>query len=188
MRTTLCSLALAAGLSVFAGCSSDGDSDSRSSRDYEFTTSLLGEEGKGFYLATHGLEKARAHTAARAIGLAHYELGLCYRQVGDTAIVRDHITQAASALHAAGDRRHLAMVHSLTGILQAQDGRLDEAMADDLSVVNGARVSFARHKTEMDDSDAGLIRFLMRDRRVSKQESVTRMDLIVNWTATLRKR
>jgi thymidylate synthase (FAD) len=37
-------------------------------------------------------------------------------------------------------------------------------MADDLSVVNGARVSFARHKTEMDDSDAGLIRFLMRER------------------------
>jgi thymidylate synthase (FAD) len=42
--------------------------------------------------------------------------------------------------------------------------RLDEAMADDLSVVNGARVSFARHKTEMDDSDAGLLRFLMRER------------------------
>ncbi len=42
--------------------------------------------------------------------------------------------------------------------------RLDEAMASDLSVVNGARVSFARRKTEMDDSDAGLIRFLMRDR------------------------
>jgi thymidylate synthase (FAD) len=42
--------------------------------------------------------------------------------------------------------------------------RLDGAMADDLSVVNGARVSFARRKTEMDESDAGLIRFLMRDR------------------------
>ena len=37
-------------------------------------------------------------------------------------------------------------------------------MADDLSVVNGARVSFARRKTEMNDADAGLIRFLMRDR------------------------
>ena len=37
-------------------------------------------------------------------------------------------------------------------------------MASDLSVVNGARVSFARHKQEMDDSDAGLIRFLMRER------------------------
>ena len=33
-------------------------------------TSLLGEEGKGFYLATHELERARAHTAARAVGLA----------------------------------------------------------------------------------------------------------------------
>jgi len=42
--------------------------------------------------------------------------------------------------------------------------RLDGAMADDLSVVNGARVSFARRKTEMNDADAGLIRFLMRDR------------------------
>ena len=42
--------------------------------------------------------------------------------------------------------------------------RLDDAMADDLSVVNGARVSFARHKQEMDESDEGLIRFLMRDR------------------------
>jgi thymidylate synthase (FAD) len=42
--------------------------------------------------------------------------------------------------------------------------RLDDAMADDLSVVNGARVSFARHKAEMDDSDAGLIRFLLRER------------------------
>jgi thymidylate synthase (FAD) len=37
-------------------------------------------------------------------------------------------------------------------------------MANDLSVVNGARVSFARHKDEMDGSDEGLIRFLMRDR------------------------
>jgi thymidylate synthase (FAD) len=42
--------------------------------------------------------------------------------------------------------------------------RLDDAMATDLSVVNAARVSFARRKEEMDDADAGLIRFLMRDR------------------------
>jgi thymidylate synthase (FAD) len=42
--------------------------------------------------------------------------------------------------------------------------RLDDVMASDLSVVNGARVSFARRKEEMDDSDAGLIRFLMRER------------------------
>jgi thymidylate synthase (FAD) len=42
--------------------------------------------------------------------------------------------------------------------------RLDDSMASDLSVVNGARVSFARHKAEMDESDEGLIRFLMRER------------------------
>jgi DNA-binding NtrC family response regulator/tetratricopeptide (TPR) repeat protein len=42
--------------------------------------------------------------------------------------VRDHIAQAASALHAAGDLRHLALVHSLSGVTLAQDGRLDEAM------------------------------------------------------------
>jgi thymidylate synthase (FAD) len=42
--------------------------------------------------------------------------------------------------------------------------RLDAAMADDLSVVNAARVSFARRKEEMDDSDVGLVKFLMRDR------------------------
>jgi thymidylate synthase (FAD) len=42
--------------------------------------------------------------------------------------------------------------------------RLDAAMADDLSVVNAARVSFARRRFDMDDSDVGLVKFLMRDR------------------------
>jgi thymidylate synthase (FAD) len=48
--------------------------------------------------------------------------------------------------------------------------RLDGALADDLSVVNGARVSFARRKTELDESDEALIRFLMRDRHGSPFE------------------
>jgi thymidylate synthase (FAD) len=42
--------------------------------------------------------------------------------------------------------------------------RLDDAMASDLSVVNAARVSFARRKDVMEEADAGLIRFLMRER------------------------
>ena len=42
--------------------------------------------------------------------------------------------------------------------------RLDDSMATDLSVVNSARVSFGRRKEEMDESDQGLIRFLMRER------------------------
>jgi DNA-binding NtrC family response regulator/tetratricopeptide (TPR) repeat protein len=82
-------------------------------------------------IAHHGraLKQAEAAHDSRAIGLAHYELGQCYRQVGDVAIVREHITKAGSALHAAGDRRHLALVHSLSSILLAQIGRYDEAMA-----------------------------------------------------------
>jgi thymidylate synthase (FAD) len=48
--------------------------------------------------------------------------------------------------------------------------RLDDAMADDLSVVNGARVSFARRKDVMEEADEGLIRFLMRDRHGSPFE------------------
>ena len=35
---------------------------------------MVGEEGKAFYLATTGLETARAHTAARSIGLAQGSL------------------------------------------------------------------------------------------------------------------
>jgi len=42
--------------------------------------------------------------------------------------------------------------------------RLDAAMADDLSVVNAARVSFGRRRDAMDERDEGLIRFLVRDR------------------------
>jgi thymidylate synthase (FAD) len=42
--------------------------------------------------------------------------------------------------------------------------RLDDAMADDLSVANSARVSFGRRTEELDDSDRGLIKFLMRER------------------------
>lgn len=42
--------------------------------------------------------------------------------------------------------------------------RLDGAMASDLSVVNSARVSFAKRREAMGESDRGLIGFLMRDR------------------------
>ena len=88
-----------------------------------------GEPSRGIAFLGRALKQAERAHDSRAIGLAHYELGLCYRQVGDTAIVREHIAQAASALHAAGDLRHLALVHSLSGVTLAQEGRLDEAMA-----------------------------------------------------------
>ncbi len=42
--------------------------------------------------------------------------------------------------------------------------RLDAAMADDLSVVNAARVSFGTRKDVLDERDEGLVGFLMRER------------------------
>ena len=59
-----------------------------------------------------------------------------------------------------------AVMHE-TGEIRVLDHgfvRLDGCMADDLSVVNGARVSFAQRSDEMTDREAGLIRFLMRER------------------------
>jgi DNA-binding NtrC family response regulator/tetratricopeptide (TPR) repeat protein len=88
-----------------------------------------GEPSRAIALLGKALKQAERAHDSRAIGLTHYELGRCYRLVGDAAIVRDHISQAASALHAAGDNRNLALVHSLSGVTLAQEGRLDEAMA-----------------------------------------------------------
>jgi hydrogenase-4 transcriptional activator len=90
--------------------------------------SARGDQSRAIALHGRALKQAEAAHDSRAIGLAHYELGQCYRRVGDTAIVREHIEKAASALHAAGDRRHLALVHSLSSILLAQVGEYDQAM------------------------------------------------------------
>ena len=91
--------------------------------------SARGDQSRAIAMHGRALKQADASHDSRSIGLAHYELGQCYRQVGDVAIVREHISKAASALHAAGDRRHLALVHSLSSISLAQLGRYDEDMA-----------------------------------------------------------
>jgi thymidylate synthase (FAD) len=47
---------------------------------------------------------------------------------------------------------------------------LDGALASDLAVVNGARVSFNQASDEMGEKDGGLIRFLMREKHGSPFE------------------
>ncbi|HUK35752.1 MAG TPA: sigma 54-interacting transcriptional regulator [Vicinamibacterales bacterium] len=91
--------------------------------------SARGDQSRAIALHGRALKQAELAHEPRAIGLAHYELAQCYRQIGDTTIVREHISKAASALHAAGDKRHLALVHSLSSILLAQVGEYDEAMS-----------------------------------------------------------
>jgi hydrogenase-4 transcriptional activator len=124
-----------------------------------------GEQSRAIALHNRALKQAEMAHDSRAIGLAHFYLGQCYRQVGDMAIVREHIAEAAAALHAAGDKRHLAMVHSLSGIMHAQTGRYEEAnaalrqaermasalQADDVLATvygNQAGVALIRHRYE----------------------------------------
>ena len=114
-------------------------------------TYARGEQSRAIALHARALKHAELAHDSRAIGLAHYELAHCYRHVGESGIVRDHLTEAASALHAAGDRRHLALVHSLSGILMAQAGRYDEAAS---ALRQGERLAMA---IQADDVLAGIV-------------------------------
>jgi hydrogenase-4 transcriptional activator len=114
-------------------------------------TYARGEQSRAIALHTRALKHAELAHDSRAIGLAHYELALCYKQVGDSGIVREHLTEAASALHAAGDRRHLALVHSLSAVLLAQAGRGEEATA---ALRHGERLAVA---IQADDVLAGIV-------------------------------
>ena len=88
-----------------------------------------GDQSRAIALLGRALRHAEQAHDSEAIGLAHYELGHCYKQVGDAAIVREHIAKAAPALHAAGNRRYLALLHSLSGVVLAQSGRIEEAIS-----------------------------------------------------------
>src|SRR5512135_2149182 len=88
-----------------------------------------GDQSRAIALLTRALRHAEQAHDSRAIGLAHFELGLCYKQVGDLSIVREQIAKTTSALNADGDRRYVALLHSLSGTTLAQEGRYDEAMA-----------------------------------------------------------
>jgi alkylation response protein AidB-like acyl-CoA dehydrogenase len=77
---------------------------------------MVGEEGKGFYVATSGLEVARAHTAARAIGLARGALedATAYarervqfgRSLGDFQAIRFKLAKMATEVEAARQLLH----------------------------------------------------------------------------------
>lgn len=72
---------------------------------------LIGEEGRAFYLMANGLETARAHTAARSIGLAQGALedAMAYaaerrqfsRPIGDFQAIRFKIADMATQIEAA---------------------------------------------------------------------------------------
>ncbi len=62
------------------------------------------------------------------------------------------------------------MTESIIPVLDHGFVALDGALASDLAVVNGARVSFNQASQEMGERDEGLIRFLIRNRHGSPFE------------------
>jgi DNA-binding NtrC family response regulator/tetratricopeptide (TPR) repeat protein len=86
-----------------------------------------GDQSRAIALHTRALKFAELARDSHAIGLAHFELAQCYRKIGDAGILREHLTKASAALHAAGDRRYLALAHRLSGVMLGQSSRLEEA-------------------------------------------------------------
>ena len=124
-----------------------------------------GDQSRAIALHVRALKQAELAHDLRALGLAHFELARCYKQVGDRATMADRFSEAASALHAVGDKRNLALVHSLSASALAQEGRYDEALtalrqaervasavgADDVVAIvcgNQANVAMIRHRYE----------------------------------------
>lgn len=58
----------------------------------------------------------------------------------------------------------------LINVLDHGSVQLVDYMADDLDVVNAARVSYGQHKVSMDDGDQKLIAYLMRNRHTTPFE------------------
>jgi hydrogenase-4 transcriptional activator len=153
-----------------------------------------GEQSRAIALHGRALKQAEIAHDSRAIGRARYELALCYTKVADTTIVREHIAEAAAALHAAADRRQLALVHALSGMMLAQSGRYDEANAalrlaerqaaahnadDVLAVVcvNQANVALIRHRYEQ--------ALALAERAVALQEGLGQSSGLAGALATL---
>ncbi len=125
--------------------------------------SVRGDQSRAIALHGRALKHGESAHDLRAVGLAHFELARCYKLVGDSATMGEHFTEAASALHAVGDKRNLALVHSLNGSALAQQGRYDEALmalrqaervanavqADDVVAIacgNQAIIAMIRHR------------------------------------------
>ena len=86
---------------------------------------LLGEEGRGFYSAMGFLERARAHTAARSIGLARggLEDSIAYakqrvqfgKPIGDFQAIRFKLAEMAAEIEAARQLMHFVADAADTG-------------------------------------------------------------------------
>lgn len=104
---------------------------------------MIGEEGKAFYLATSGLETARAHTAARSIGLAQAALddAIAYagerrqfnRAIGDFQAIRFKIADMATRIEAARALLYAVCEKIDTGVRCDMEASMVKLFASEMS-------------------------------------------------------
>ena len=105
--------------------------------------SIVGEEGKGFYLATAGLETARAHTAARSIGLAQAALddAIAYAKerrqfgqaIGSFQAIRFKIADMATEVEAARALMHSVCRKIDSGVRCDREASMVKLFASEMS-------------------------------------------------------
>ncbi|MEI7444442.1 MAG: acyl-CoA dehydrogenase family protein [Burkholderiales bacterium] len=106
-------------------------------------SAMVGEEGRGFYMATAGLETARAHTAARSIGLAQGALedSIAYARerrqfgepIGHFQAIRFKIAQMATEIEAARSLLYSVCEKIDTGIRCDTEAAMVKLFASEMS-------------------------------------------------------
>ncbi len=104
---------------------------------------VVGEEGKAFYIAATGLETARAHTAARSIGLARGALedAIAYagqreqfgRPIADFQAIRFKIAQMATEVEAARALMYAVCEKIDTGVRCDLEASMVKLLASEMS-------------------------------------------------------
>ncbi len=106
-------------------------------------SAMVGEEGRGFYMATAGLETARAHTAARSIGLAQGALedAIAYARerrqfgepIGHFQAIRFKLAQMATEIEAARSLMYSVCEKIDTGIRCDTEAAMVKLFASEMS-------------------------------------------------------
>ena len=107
------------------------------------TSALIGEEGKAFYAIAKGLDEARAHTAARSIGLAQGALedALAYakermqfgKPIGEFQAIRFKLAKMAAETEASRQLLHFVCDKIDQGLRCDQEASMVKYLASEMS-------------------------------------------------------
>ena len=106
-------------------------------------SALIGEEGKAFYAIAKGLDEARAHTAARSIGLAQGALedALAYakermqfgKPIGDFQAIRFKLAKMAAEIEASRQLLHFVCDKIDQGLRCDQEASMVKYLASEMA-------------------------------------------------------